>query len=306
MKGKRWVIVDSGPAGWNWGPEGWLVEEKPDAIRLVDRYSEVHRLRKPRPGEQQPKLKGTSIPLKVLSSEKYSAAWNIRSGDYIAVCKEVLKHDLPKEHRDREDAFGFVNERSELASVAIDAARYAHWAAQLGEKRLALDLYSLASRAHKKYSTTYIGEEGTSLHQFVADTIASGLASSAIDEAHHGAPRRDMLKTWERIAKIPYHQRRDEARRMVDGYKALIAEDDAWKEPAADALEKMPAEKKIDYWMHHLRDADITQGFSPGMCEVLSGWGSYPADLDSKKPNPAVKLKELGMAAIPKIIAHLD
>jgi hypothetical protein len=59
--------------------------------------------------------------------------------------------------------------------------------------------------------------------------------------------------------------------------------------------------------MHRLRDADIEQTSSPGMCNVLGDWhGLVPYQRDPKKPNPAAELKELGVAALPQIIAHLD
>ena len=307
VKGKRWVAVDSGPAGWERTVEGWLMEDRPEAVRIWNGYGEGQRLRKPRPGEQQPEAKeGQGLTPDESNSEKYQAAWHVRSGDFVALCKERLKKGVPDKEELPEGVEVFDQGRGHLTSIAIEASRYAHWAAQIGEKRLALDLYAMAATAHKKYTDTYI-DSSPELPVFVANKIASACCSGAVQDAHRGAPRADCLRQWEGIVRIPYHDHLDEARRMVAGYKALIAEDAAWKEPAADTLDKMSNEQKTNYWMYRLRDADVEQTSSPGRCNVLGDWhGLLPYQRDPKKPNPAAELKELGVAALPQIIAHLD
>jgi len=310
VKGKQWAVVETGPVGCSSRMEGWLIEEKPSAIIILTINGCTESIRKPRPGEQRLTVKqGESIPLG--EYEKNVAAWKVQSGDFRKFCSPLLKRSVEEQIKDRvpafeghEDAYALANRRSASADVVIDAARYAHWAAQVGEKDLAIDLYSLAARAHKQFQEHGWWSGNPDLHVFVANEIASGRCSGAIAGGHYGTPRPDLLKAWESIAKIPYHQRIDEAKQMARDYSSLIAEDKAWKEPDAAALAKMTAEQKVAYWMYHLRDANMEQMSDPGMCSVLGGFLSSRGD--EKEPNPAVELERLGLAAIPELIAHLD
>ena len=144
------------------------------------------------------------------------------------------------------------------------------------------------------------------LHIFVANGIASGRRNGAIFAGHGGTSRKELQKSWEEIAAIPYHQYRDEAKEMARHYQGLLEEDRGWVEPNADALAKMTAEQKVAYWLYHLRDLDVGQFSDPGWCYVLSELNVVFGVLDKKKPNAAVELEKLGMAAVPQLIAHLD
>jgi hypothetical protein len=302
VKDRRWVVVDTGPVGWKMIEEGWLVEEKADAIRVLSPWGVSRWLRKPRPGEQQPKVKeGEGIAGSDLQSDKFEAVWQIRTGDFHDLCRQRLKKGIPEEEEIPEGVVTFDQGRGHFAGITVETARYAVWAEQVDERQLALDLAALAARAHDMYSRRY-SDAPSELPQFVADRIASQFRSHAVGEAHRGAPRSALLVQWEAIARIPYHEHRDEAKRMVEGYKALIAEDAAWKEPPAETLGRMTTEQQVAYWLHHLRDADAGQTSSPGECDVLRTYSRRNAD----KPNPAAELQKLGIAAVPQLIAHLD
>jgi hypothetical protein len=308
VNGKQWVVVTTGPAGWSQAVEGWLMEDGPDRVRILD--YDVQWLRKPRPGEQQPKVKeGQGLTFDELRADKYRVAWSVRPGDFAPHRQALLKRGLSEEKQGDEDegVFGFVNQRSQRVGVILDAARYGHWAVERGEKQVALELFTLAAQAHQKYARTYVGESPAELPQFVANQIAAGYRSGAIMGAHSGTARPECLRQWEIVARIPYHEYIDEAKRMVAGYKALIAEDAAWKEPLPETLNKMSVEQQTDYWLYHLRDANVEQTMSPGMCHVVSPFaGMIAYRRDPKRPDPAEELRELGFAALPKIIVHLD
>ena len=67
--------------------------------------------------------------------------------------------------------------------------------------------------------------------------------------------------------------------------------------------------QQATYWLHHLRDLNVMQTSSPGMCMVLTDSpGSFESQDLAKEgtPNAAVELKKLGYEALPQIIAHLD
>ncbi len=130
----------------------------------------------------------------------------------------------------------------------------------------------------------------------------------AASDANQGVPRPECLRVWEAIAKVRDYGDAKEADRMVAAYKAMIAEDAAWKEPDANALAKMQPAQKVNYWMHHLRDADARAAPSPWgstPCRVV-GTRAEPASPGKRKPNPAEELLKLGTAAMPEVIAHLD
>ena len=245
--------------------------------------------------------------MSVFLGADFSVAWKIRVEDYAAKSKKFLLDGLPKE-KDTEGIYASVSQRFGLADHVVEATRYAHFARQFGQKSHAADLYAHARKAQKKYVDMYIGplEKAASLHVFVANRIASGHRNGAIHSAHGGTKRKELQKQWERIAALPHHKYRKEAKTMVQRYKQLSEEDTHWVEPDAKALAKMTTSRKVAYWLYHLRDLDMGQWSDPGSCSVFGQFGVGVRDAKKKKRNAAVELKKLGMAAVPQLIAHLD
>jgi hypothetical protein len=96
--------------------------------------------------------------------------------------------------------------------------------------------------------------------------------------------------------------------REIKQLEGLIAEDKAWKEPTKEEFARFDVKQKVAYWLHHLRDLNVTQSSSPGMCMVLTD-SPFSLSQDLAKegtPNPAVELKKLGYEVLPQIIAHLE
>jgi hypothetical protein len=308
VKGKRWVRIEVSSGGWDWKEEGWLIEDGKDSVVVLSAQGTPHTFRKPAPGERRPKREGKRILRGDDSATEPDTAWDIQSGSFPAFCKQFLKKGIPerKESDGADGVFRFFADRSEQEAVIIDGCRYAVWARQVGDNDLARNLYALASRAHKKYASTYIAEDAKDLHRLIADKLAADYRTRAISAAHSGAARAEVLKTWEIPASIPYHSERDQARTMVEGYRSLITEDKVWKEPAPEALAKMTSAQKAAYWMYHLRDADAYQTSDPGHCDVVSDRSFFSARRSEKKPNPAAELVKLGTDALPLVIAHLD
>ena len=123
--------------------EGWLLAEQGDAILVLDGSGTSQRLRKPRTGEQRPALtNGRRTPEEGSASGKSFIAWQIRPGNFVARCQQ-LKKGL------EERAMLCTGQNGQWESSVIGGSRYAHWAAQVGEKRLALDLYTLVDREPK-------------------------------------------------------------------------------------------------------------------------------------------------------------
>ncbi len=310
IKGKPWVVVDTGPANCPSELSGWLIEDRAQGIVLLDWYGELHKLRKPATAERRPAIKEEKdggFLLSTIQAADHSVAWKIRAEDYAAKSKKFLADGLPRD-KDIKDVFGMVNQRFGLAGHVVGAARYAQFAYRLGQKEHAAELYAHARKAQEEYANRYLGgfEKPAPLYVFVADQIASSRSNGAVYSAHNGTPRKELLKEWEQIAAIPHHTHRDEAKAMVKHYQSLLEEDARSVEPEAGGVAKLTTEKKVAYWLYHLRDLDVGQWSDPGHCRVFGDFGFALTDEEKKRPNPAVELKKLGMAAVPQLIAHLD
>ena len=205
LKGEPWVAVDIGPANWPEDLEGWLIEDAPKEILLLDWYGEVHTLRKPAPAEKRPKLKEEKDGAVLWDSEAdHSVAWNVRKEDYNAKSKKFLADGLPQD-KNEDRIFGFVNRRFGLAYHIVNAARYAHFAHQFGQKDHAEAFYSHALKAYKKYADHYLGgfDQSAVLPVFVASQIALGYRNWAISSANNGASREELKTQWERNCNHP-------------------------------------------------------------------------------------------------------
>jgi hypothetical protein len=310
IKGEPWVVVDTGPANWPWDLEGWLIEEGANEMLLLDWYGEIHKLRKPAPKEERPAIheeEDGTFDLTELQDADRSVAWKIRREDYHAKSRKFLADGLPEE-KDEEGVLRLSHPKFRQAAHIVDAARYAHFAQHLGRTEHAEELYAYALNAYKKYADSHFGgyEESAALPVFVADQIAFGKRSGAIFSAHHGAPRKELEERWQKVAAIPHHQYRDEAKAMVRHYRSLLDEDARWVEPSAEDFEKLTTEKKVAYWLYHLRDLDIGQMIDPGHCHVLRDYNRGRGGRGKQEPNAAKELEKLGLAAVPELIAHLD
>jgi hypothetical protein len=310
VKGKPWVAVHTGPADWSNELHGWLIEDGPKGLLLLDWYGELRRLGRPASDEKRPEVFGKDGTFSFDAAETVddSAAWGVRPEDFAARSEKFLADGLPDD-KDADDVSDMVSQRFGLADHVVDAARFAHFARQLGRKEHATELYAHACQAHREYAERHLGgvESADPLHCFVADDVASGLRNRAIFAAHNeGVARDDLQKRWERIAAIPYHQYRVEARAMAGHYRNLLEEDLRWVEPTPEALAVMTTEQKVAYWLYHLRDLDVGQWADPGRCDVLETVGFGRRNAKVQRPNPAAELEKLGMAAVPQLVAHLD
>ncbi|WP_020472645.1 hypothetical protein [Zavarzinella formosa] len=305
VKDKPWVKISVGPAKHESERIGWLVKKGEKEITLLDREGDVYQLRMPMPDEKRPEIKKDEkgqFSLADIWNADRSVAWQIEPQDFSVACKKLLDDGPPKD-QENEARFGFVDGRSQLA---VQAARYAHFASQTGRKELAAELYNHARKAHTTYSDQYVRDDEriAELHRFVGGQLATQLRNNAIYAGHGSLSRKELQKRWETIAAIPHHQYRDEAKEMAKHYQSLIDEDARWVEPTPAMLAKMTVDQRVAYWLYRLRDLDIGQWSNPGRCYVLSE--AFMTDDQAKKINAAIELKKLGFAAVPQLIAHLD
>ncbi len=246
LKGSRWVRIDHGPQGIEWHVDGWLIHQDASSVKVLAANGSSYTFRKPFAGERRPKWEDGG-PWDF--SADGQTAWEVQSGSFPAFCRSFLEEGIPKRNQGLEPQFAAIEEFLQLEKVVIDGCRYAVWASQAGEYKLAHDLDSLAKLAHKKYVPNSSAEYAKDVYRLIAGKLAIGYRIDAVYAAHEGEKRSDVLATWETLAKIPYHDGRDNAREMVAGYRSLIAEDAAWKEPTPATVAKMTPDQKAAYWM---------------------------------------------------------
>ncbi len=192
----------------------------------------------------------------------------------------------------------------------VEGCVYAYWAARLGKHELSQRLNAEALKARRVLAERFRDDEGKPLDQSVLDKLTKRMRGWAESDANQGMPRPDLVKLWEIIARLPQEDMAKQAKVLVAGYKNLIDEDKIWKEPKLLAL--LTEQQKIDYWLYKLRDLDDTvygDMFAMSMGRrtsrhILSGFLLPPPV--AQKPNPALELKKIGVAALPAVIAHLD
>jgi hypothetical protein len=302
-EGARWVEVQAGPAGEKTWHKGWLIRESKTEVQLLTEDGSCETLNKR-------KLAAGRPPAEFSRSD----VWAVRAGDYDKFCREFMARKKEATNDPNEPGvYRFNRERSAAESAVLDSARLACWASATGKDDLSRELLKRAAEKLRAVSSTYGGYTyETKLHQFVARRTAPDLQDGADALEDDRNPRDSRLRTlrWNRaLAKIPYRPDHDAILRTVKQLESLTAEDKAWKEPTKDELARMDVKQKAVYWLYHLRDLNVEQSASPGMCMVLtdSPWAAFQShQRDRDAPNPAVELKKLGYEALPHIIAHLD
>lgn len=309
VTGKKRVVIDVGPTNASATRTGWLVEDGPKGLTLLGADGDLLRLSKPGPGEKRPTLptaKDGSMPFDLYWEADRSVAWAVRPDAFAAAAKKFLDAGIP-EYKEGGPGRDMSHGRFTLQTHVVDAARFAHFARQAGDGDLAARLHARAAEAYATYQDRYVGgsEKTGDLHEFVADRVASRERNGAIEAAHTGAARADLVQRWERVGAVPHPQYRDEGKEMVKAYQSLLAEDRARVEPDAEEWAAMTPGRQAEYWLYHLRDLAVGQSMDPGSCNVFGEFGALGAAARAK-PNAAVELKKLGLTAVPYLVAHLD
>jgi len=179
-------------------------------------------------------------------------------------------------------------------------ALYAYWSFQRGDTRRAIALAELSVRlldeeTRGRYASRR--EQRSTPRAALLDSIAYALRARAIGDAGGGVARRELLEQWRVLASLPKHVYSEQAKERVGDYQSLLAEDERWLEPSEEALTRMEPVAQAGVWMHRLRDHanfDIDGDFLERI------------DSRSTSTNPARRLADLGWAALPVVIAHLD
>ncbi|CAN5125322.1 hypothetical protein BH10PLA2_BH10PLA2_15190 [soil metagenome] len=308
-----WVRVECGPAGSELRHEGWLLRDDSESVIVYERSGAILAFRRPEPGEVRPPLAIGELPwLHGWKLEASGIAWAVKPADFDTFCRAFLKKGLSE--RSKFGPFNQVNSSNsvmingELQNVLVTGCLLGFAADQVGQKELSKSLFKLASNAHDNLSMFPLGRP-RDFAQHCVNRAIDKMCVSAINAANYGVPRPQLLETWQIIAQLPDESLSAEAKNLVVGYKSLIEEDCKWQEPKW--LASLSKKEKADYWMYRLRDLDDSMFFGSGVssgtippCRVLVE--GFMPQTPKPKPNPAIQLRKLGMAALPVVIAHLD
>ncbi len=93
---------------------------------------------------------------------------------------------------------------------------------------------------------------------------------------------------------FPNSEYKSDSIELANLLNKMVSEDRVWREPADP--DQLSLQERIKYNIHHLRDVNCYQVMQPGMCHVLSDFGSQGDD------NAAMELHRIGEPTIPHLI----
>lgn len=304
VSGRKWVRFNPGWATLSEGEagrelkfhydEGWLLEAGDKQVKFLRSAMAEVTIDLPAPlPESWAEFKDRHPKEEPLPGE-----W--RERDFDAACRAILDpewHDRMLAKDDEEGGWEFDRLTEGALRWEVEPALYAYWALQRGKLHVADRLVRAAlaacTPAPREDQPAPTAEElAAEAREMVISVISTRLRWQAIWEADGGTDRAAILRHWEAIAAFPEHKGTPEALRCVRGYRSLIAEDAAWKEPVE--AKGLAPWKQAELWMHRLRDqrANPREGEQDAAGELRKiGWpalGILIAHMDDDRPTRAM------------------
>jgi hypothetical protein len=272
--------------------EGWIISETNASITIFMDDFEIREFsKKPMYSanaetENNAAIKGLPMPGKYVGMEwdKFAA--------------QILTNG-------EEDAFGrkhqhIVNDFNPFVRIAL----YGYVTYLRGDSKTAFELLQKAEAmaCGEIYKPNLSDdEEYTISSEYIQHCLHTTIRCSAICTANNGASFGELISKWRIIYSISIANEAKEAEDNLKFYGNMLAEEKIRIVPTKEELEKMSADKKVEYWIYHLRDLNVCQREWPGYCDVLSEF--WDADAGNK---PAGQLAKIGWDALPAVIEHID
>lgn len=308
---KPWVKIEYNRNGARSWKHGWLVSEADGILQIYTTLGHVERMRRPRPTDRrpQPLFSADQDEEEIYGTKPVddTVAWEIAPQDYLAESRLSLIKGSPRPSFSGYRYPQYVR-RSHAVGEILSAARHAYLAYAYDELPLADDWYDEMVQLYRDYEPQFHDPDGKlPLDQFLTLKQAEHLRSCAIFAAVEGDPREELLQIWQFVAALPEHPYWEEAEEMVLQYERLLAEDQAYREPTAAERAQFSTNRQIDDWLYQLRDWDTENLTDEGECRIfpLVRNSLRPRRFDLNRPNPALELKEIGAAALPKLIDQI-
>lgn len=117
---------------------------------------------------------------------------------------------------------------------------------------------------------------------------------AAVTHLEEGGDRGEAARQFDEVARrYPDSPYAADSRELAAQLREMVEEDRRWREPRD--VRSLPLIDQIEYHVYHLRDVRGGQFSQPGMCSVFLG----------AKDNAALRLREIGGPAIPRLIGLL-
>lgn len=295
VKGRKFVLFNPGSwwqAGHDFGFSyvmGWVVAESNESITICQTGLATRTYDRKNfklPGEWE-KFKSKHPKDKPMPGEYREFEWD-------SFCNQ-------SETQGKKDYFGDLERYASGGFMRpVEMSLFGFWCYRRGNIKTARKFFELAEASTADYGDHRGGAAGSTLPEIVRDSLLTNTRWRAITGANSGASFDALYSLWDTV-RIFSDNETSEADEMLKYYKEMAEEEKNYKEPSKEELEKMPTEKKAEYFLYRLRYLNARQMSQPGMCSVLGMWSGIKDD-----QNPATKLYKLGWDALPLVIEHLD
>jgi hypothetical protein len=293
LKGKKFVVYNNGgwshsASGFNWSyTYGWLLEEAADSIHLADESPTCGKIERSRELPKDWERFKDSHPKDAPLPGEYKEV------DFERFCKDLLgfgKGPSAHPYATRE------------ASGLMGEAVYAYWAFKRGLDDLGLELVAQTEGTFAGPHNDWVKSK-KSVSQLIEAFLVQHLRAAALGAAHGGEAPTLVLERWKTIAtRLPEQEYPGEAKEMCALYETLVQEEAAWVEPKPEELARWTVPKKVDYWIHELRNVAASQWSDPGSVDIMHRWDRS----NREKAYPPDELVKLGWDALPALVEHLE
>jgi hypothetical protein len=308
VRDKRYVTVVSGTVKRPDSQNGWLVDDTPAKIAILSDDGYVTDFKKPTADSKR--REAVLKEITCLGVGKYLidgepddtlvTAWEIKPADFAASARKLLKEGPPAPSEGIEPPSPKYGLGLHLANLAR-LARAAH---QRGEDELAAEIYAGMRKWLRDHDDPEVDEATRSskerLHRLVGEFLVDHKFAMLREDCFDETPWSELKSRAEKIAAMPDHSHRDELLEYARLFGLNAAA--SGKELADDAS----VEGKVRTQLHRVRNRSTwyDQCFEQAFLDDGAERGPVPEIAEEK--GSIERLGQLGLDAIPALIAHLD